>query len=167
MKPVLARAIGVALDDDGRHVVVQPVARHAAERLECGDVQVTQRLEPLVVDEAAEDPAREPEHDHERIPAQPVDPELGRIAFHPDESPRGVWVSYFYGFSADIGGGEYRRPLRQVPQTGQFSEFDFKDLASLAKQFNTPLSPLNTYLTENFQKETKDLFSKGQKESQN
>ncbi len=87
-----------------------------------------------------------------------VDPELGRIAFHPDESPRGVWVSYSYGFSADIGGGEYRRPIRQVPQTGQFTEFDFKDLASLAKQFKTPVSPLNRYLTANFQKETTDLL---------
>jgi hypothetical protein len=88
-----------------------------------------------------------------------VDPELGRIAFHPEETPRGVWVSYFYGFSADVGGGEYRRPLRQVPQTGQFSEFDFKDLASLAKQFKTPVSPLNRYLTSKFVKETNDLLA--------
>ena len=48
MKPVFARAIGIALDDDRRHVVVQTMARHALER---GDVQVPQRLEPLVVDE--------------------------------------------------------------------------------------------------------------------
>src|SRR5204863_3826560 len=34
-----------------------------------------------------------------------VDPVLGRIAFHPAESPDGVWASYYYGFSADIGGG--------------------------------------------------------------
>ena len=88
-----------------------------------------------------------------------VDPELGRIAFHPEESPRGVWVSYFYGFSADMGGGEYRRPIRQVPQTGQFTEFDFRDLASLARQFKTPVSPLNRYLTGKFQKETRDLLA--------
>lgn len=87
-----------------------------------------------------------------------VDPELGRIAFHPDESPRGVWVSYHYGFSADIGGGEYRRPVHQVAQTGLFSEFDFKDLASLAKQFKTPVSPLNRYLTAQFSDETKQLL---------
>jgi hypothetical protein len=43
-----------------------------------------------------------------------VDPVLGRIAFPPRELPKqGVWVSYHYGFSADIGGGEYDRPLRQ------------------------------------------------------
>jgi hypothetical protein len=43
-----------------------------------------------------------------------VDPELGRIAF-PAPQPRrqGVWVSYTYAFSADIGGGEYSRPLSQ------------------------------------------------------
>ncbi|HEU4711223.1 MAG TPA: hypothetical protein VFS76_06635 [Pyrinomonadaceae bacterium] len=87
-----------------------------------------------------------------------VDPELGRIAFHPDESPRGIWVSYYYGFSADIGGGEYRRPIHQPAQSGRFSEFDFKGLASLAKQFKTPASPLNVYLTERLSQESKDLL---------
>lgn len=43
-----------------------------------------------------------------------VDPELGRIAFPPRHLPRkGVWVSYHYGFSADVGGGEYERPISQ------------------------------------------------------
>ena len=43
-----------------------------------------------------------------------VDPKLGRIAFPPRHSPKyGVWASYLYGFSADIGGGEYDRPLSQ------------------------------------------------------
>lgn len=44
-----------------------------------------------------------------------VDPELGRIAF-PSRKPPGksdVLVQYHYGFSSDVGGGEYRRPLRQ------------------------------------------------------
>lgn len=40
-----------------------------------------------------------------------VDPVLGRIAFPPGQLPTGVWVSYRYGFSADIGGGEYARSL--------------------------------------------------------
>jgi hypothetical protein len=40
-----------------------------------------------------------------------VDPQLGRIAFPPSQSRKqGVWVSYYYGFSADRGGGEYDRP---------------------------------------------------------
>ncbi|HET8629677.1 MAG TPA: hypothetical protein VFL91_19840, partial [Thermomicrobiales bacterium] len=45
-----------------------------------------------------------------------VDPELGRIAFPPDQLPRaGVRVAYWYGFSGDLGGGEYDRPLAQHP----------------------------------------------------
>jgi hypothetical protein len=40
-----------------------------------------------------------------------VDPELGRIVFPQRESPKNLLVSYHYGFSADIGGGEYDRPL--------------------------------------------------------
>jgi len=42
-----------------------------------------------------------------------VDPALGRIVIHPADSPLGLWVSYRYGFSADIGGGEYHRPIPQ------------------------------------------------------
>jgi hypothetical protein len=45
-----------------------------------------------------------------------VDPELGRIAFPPGHLPeKGVWVSYTYGFGADIGGGEYLRPVSVPP----------------------------------------------------
>jgi hypothetical protein len=40
-----------------------------------------------------------------------VDPELGRIAFASGHEPEhGVWVSYAYGYAADLGGGEYPRP---------------------------------------------------------
>ncbi|MDQ6624334.1 MAG: hypothetical protein M3Y86_12735 [Verrucomicrobiota bacterium] len=43
-----------------------------------------------------------------------VDPTRGRIVFPQEQTPpRGVWVSYHYGFSAEIGGGEYRRPVSQ------------------------------------------------------
>jgi hypothetical protein len=43
-----------------------------------------------------------------------VDPERGRIIFPSRQLPRqGVWVTYHYAFSADIGGGEYERPLSQ------------------------------------------------------
>jgi len=43
-----------------------------------------------------------------------VDPVLGRIAFPLEEVPEGdVWVTYHYGFSAQMGGGEYRRSTRQ------------------------------------------------------
>jgi hypothetical protein len=48
---------------------------------------------------------------HDRVA---VDPVLGRIVFPAGQVPKdGVWVSYHYGFSADIGGGEYDRPLSQ------------------------------------------------------
>jgi hypothetical protein len=43
-----------------------------------------------------------------------VDPVLGRIAFSPRQILEGdIIVSYHYGFSADIGGGEYERVLSQ------------------------------------------------------
>ena len=43
-----------------------------------------------------------------------VDPVLGRITFPPKQFPRsGVLVSYNYGCSADIGGGEYAREVSQ------------------------------------------------------
>lgn len=43
-----------------------------------------------------------------------VDPVLGRITFPPSQLPkRKVRVFYYYAFSADIGGGEYDRPLAQ------------------------------------------------------
>lgn len=41
-----------------------------------------------------------------------VDPRLGRIAVSSNQPRLNVWVSYYYGFSAHIGGGEYERPLR-------------------------------------------------------
>jgi hypothetical protein len=43
-----------------------------------------------------------------------VDPVLGRFAFAADSErlpTSGIRVSYHYGFSADIGGGEYARPI--------------------------------------------------------
>jgi hypothetical protein len=44
-----------------------------------------------------------------------IDPVLGRIAFSPRMMPEsGVWVSYSYGFSAPLGGGEYERELTPV-----------------------------------------------------
>ncbi len=50
-----------------------------------------------------------------------VDPERGRIVFPKDQRPRvGVWVTYHYGFSAPMGGGEYDRPIVQPePPEGQ------------------------------------------------
>lgn len=58
-----------------------------------------------------------------------VDPVLGRLAFHPRQLPKkGVWVHYHYGFSDDLGGGEYGRTLAQpedavVYRVGHGEEF--------------------------------------------
>ncbi len=65
---------------------------------------------------------------HPRNDQVAVDPVLGRIAFPPDHLPAGVWVSYYYGFSDDIGGGEYNRPISQLAdaklyQVGEQEEF--------------------------------------------
>jgi hypothetical protein len=44
-----------------------------------------------------------------------VDTERGRMIFPPGQLPKkGIRVSYHYGFSADIGGGEYQRQLAQT-----------------------------------------------------
>jgi hypothetical protein len=49
-----------------------------------------------------------------RIGQVAVDPVLGRIAFPSRRAPdTGVWVSYHYGFSDDLGGGEYRRSMER------------------------------------------------------
>lgn len=47
-----------------------------------------------------------------------VDPVLGRMVFSHKTLPKhGVWVHYHYGFSDDMGGGEYRRSLSQPHRT--------------------------------------------------
>lgn len=59
-----------------------------------------------------------------------VDPVLGRLAFHNRQLPKkGVWVHYHYGFSDDLGGGEYPRTLAQpedavVYRVGQGEELE-------------------------------------------
>ena len=47
-----------------------------------------------------------------------VDPQLGRIIFPLGDQVDDVVVSFYYGFSADIGGGEYNRPTLR-PSTYQ------------------------------------------------
>jgi hypothetical protein len=50
-----------------------------------------------------------------------VDPVLGRLAFSVNQLPRrGVWVTYHYAFSADMGGGEYPRPLVEPRPSGHY-----------------------------------------------
>lgn len=63
-----------------------------------------------------------------------VDPVLGRIAFPTQQAPKnGVWVSYHYGFSADIGGGQYDRPLLQHDEAVLYRVSQDAPLDTLAK----------------------------------
>ncbi|MGH7496691.1 MAG: hypothetical protein ACREOO_30440 [bacterium] len=63
-----------------------------------------------------------------------VDPVLGRIAFPPSQLPKkNVRVSYYYLFSADLGGGEYDRPLLEPAQYELIQ-------VSGAEQFKTALA---------------------------
>jgi hypothetical protein len=72
-----------------------------------------------------------------------VDPVLGRIAFHPRHAPdTGVWVDYHYGFSDDIGGGEYHRPLDPIrPKTrytvGAAPDNDFHQITAAISRWQT------------------------------
>jgi hypothetical protein len=61
-----------------------------------------------------------------------VDPVLGRLAFPPGQLPkRSVRVSYHHGFSADIGGGEYGRPILQP--TNMFKLYRVGEYESFAR----------------------------------
>jgi len=50
-----------------------------------------------------------------------VDPETGRLLFPASQRPkRGVWVSYHYGFAADLGGGEYARVVPELENATRY-----------------------------------------------
>ena len=70
-----------------------------------------------------------------------VDPVLGRILFPSGQTRKqGVWVSYCSGFSAEIGGGEYERPLSQPPS----SKFYFVGENETLKSINDALKQWQT-----------------------
>ncbi|WP_321930955.1 hypothetical protein [Paraburkholderia guartelaensis] len=51
-----------------------------------------------------------------------IDPVLGRFMFAPGEARgQAVTVSYAYGFSADLGGGEYARTLDEAPGAAHYT----------------------------------------------
>ena len=69
-----------------------------------------------------------------------VDPVLGRLLFPSTQLPRnGVWVSYYYGFSADIGGGEYDRRLSQPQAYTLYRVFKGKAGKGIYSTINTAL----------------------------
>ncbi|HEY0233207.1 MAG TPA: hypothetical protein VGC55_18310 [Dokdonella sp.] len=82
-----------------------------------------------------------------------LDPERGRLAFPPGQPPRkGVRVDYHYGFSADIGGGEYARPIVQpsARNLARFDARDFVDAPGVLKRVQHPADPLSVYLAARF-----------------
>lgn len=65
-----------------------------------------------------------------------VDVVLGRIAFPSSQLPKQrLTVSYFYGFSADIGGGEYSRPIIQR-QSAVVRRVSVKDFDRITDAWN-------------------------------
>jgi hypothetical protein len=68
-----------------------------------------------------------------------MDPERGRLVFPVRQLPKNGVTSYYrYGFSADIGGGEYKRPLAQ-PADARFyfvgSDGDFATISAALAQW--------------------------------
>jgi hypothetical protein len=70
-----------------------------------------------------------------------VDPTRGRIVFPPGHEPEAVFVSYHYAFSADIGGGEYHRPLIE-PTGAQHYTVAFPEIKA---DFRTIQEALDTW----------------------
>jgi hypothetical protein len=71
---------------------------------------------------------------HPRSGQVAVDPELGRIAFPPGHLPRaGVRVNFYYGFSADLGGGEYDRPIGQPANATRYDVAGGTSLADVLR----------------------------------
>jgi hypothetical protein len=73
-----------------------------------------------------------------------VDPVLGRISLPPGELPKGVWVSYHYGFSSDIGGGEYDRPIEDprefmLYRVGEAASFKFHRIRAAYERWRQDL----------------------------
>ncbi len=75
-------------------------------------------------------------HYHPRDDQVAVDPVLGRIAFPPDHLPEGVWVSYYYGSSDDIGGGKYNRPISQPVDAKLYQVGEHEQLKTIQQALN-------------------------------
>jgi hypothetical protein len=68
-----------------------------------------------------------------------VDPVLGRFAFPPGQLPKkGVRVTYHYGFSADMGGGEYSRRILD-PSAEEVTVTDPQDPAKETTEIVDPV----------------------------
>lgn len=77
-----------------------------------------------------------------------VDPELGRILFPPDQLPGQVRVAYTYAFSADLGGGDYARPLAQPIDATLYRVGEAEQITSLEEALSQwrKAKPLNAVI---------------------
>jgi len=95
-----------------------------------------------------------------------VDPELGRIVFPATQFPRqGVQVYYHYGFSTEMGGGEYARPIvdpsAHALSLSLFRLADFKNPKGLVDKFvQMGPHPVTRYLLEQISSTTQTLLDK-------
>ncbi len=90
-----------------------------------------------------------------------IDPILGRIAFPSGQVPRqGVRVLYHYGFSADMGGGEYRRdiPGLSMYAVSRLHEDDVLDWKALARSLRDAPDEATQYLRDRLPTGTQDLL---------
>lgn len=82
-----------------------------------------------------------------------IDPATGRILFPAGQLPKqGVYVDYHYGFVADIGGGEYTRPIGQptLAEMARFQPADLVDAPNLIKRLQAKDDALAAYLRSRF-----------------
>ncbi|MCI0698639.1 hypothetical protein L0337_42410 [candidate division KSB1 bacterium] len=92
-----------------------------------------------------------------------VDPALGRIAFPSGTMPTtGVTVSYYYGFSTDIGGGEYFRQLSQ-PTLQSMGDMllqasDLRKPRDLVLKLRKISHPLSEYFWQRFSEDAQRML---------
>jgi hypothetical protein len=88
-----------------------------------------------------------------------VDPELGRMAFPLRQLPKnGVWVSYHYGFSEDMGGGEYDRILCNPQGHLLLHTEDIQDSARLINRLKDN-SPVCEFMRSHFSLDAQNLLN--------
>ena len=70
-----------------------------------------------------------------------VDPVLGRIVFPTGQLPkRGLWVTYHYAFSKDMGGGEYSRSLSEPIEFALYKVSKYHSYADVFDTINGALA---------------------------
>jgi hypothetical protein len=85
-----------------------------------------------------------------------VDPVLGRIILADERTVEDLYVSYHYAFSADVGGGEYERPLR--PSRGRKVYRVSKQQASADAKYASIQSALDAWSNEPDQHKYRDVI---------